>query len=145
VPGHLFVDTSPSQAAVWIDGTLRGQAPVDLEVGPGVHRMVAIKAGYRMWLAVYDTSQGEFARREFQPASPPVVGDAFLDVRCPVPDRYPIILDDEETGVLCPIERLPVVSGKHTVGIFVPARRTNITSSVVATRGRQPLRVDLRD
>jgi serine/threonine protein kinase len=145
LPGHLFIDTSPSQAAVWIDGSLRGKTPVDLEVGPGVHRMIAVKPGYRMWLAVYDTTQGEFARREFQAASPPIAGDAFLDVRCPVPDRYPIILDDEETGLLCPVERLPVVSGKHTVGIFVPARRANVTSSVVALRGRQPLRVDLKD
>lgn len=145
LPGHLFIDTSPSQAAVWIDGTLRGNTPVDLEVGPGVHRMVAVKAGYRMWLAVYDTSRGEFARREFQAASPPIAGDAFLDVRCPVANRYPLILDDEETGLLCPVDRLPVVSGKHTVGIFVPARRANVTSSVVVPRGRQPLRVDLKD
>ena len=145
IPGHLFIDTSPSQAAVWIDGALRGKTPVDLEVGSGVHRMVAIKPGYRMWLAVYDTSHGEFARREFQAANPPIIGDAFLDVRCPVSDRYPIILDDEETGLLCPVERLPVVSGKHSIGIFVPARRANVITSVVVLRGPRPVRVDLKD
>lgn len=145
VPGRLFLDSSPADGAVWIDGVLRGRTPLDLEVGAGVHRIVAIKAGYRMWLAVYDTTRGEFARREFQTASPPTVGDAFLDVRCPVAGRYPIILDDEETGLVCPVDRLTVVSGKHSIGIFVPARRASLMVNVDVPRGRQPMRVDLKD
>jgi len=143
--GHLFLDTSPSQADVWIDGVLRGKTPVDLVVGTGVHRMVAVKPGFLMWRAVYDTTRGEFARRELAPINPPTAGDALLDVRCSVADRYPVVLDDEETGLLCPVARLPVRSGKHSIGVFVPARRANVTIEVDVAPGRQPMRVQLGD
>lgn len=145
VPGRVFLDTSPQGADIWIDGILRGQTPVDIVTGPGAHRMVAIKAGYLMWRAVYDTSRGEFARRELQPTTPPTFGNAFLDVRCPATNRFPVILDDEETGLLCPVRQLPVASGKHSVGIFVPLRRANVTVEVDVAPGRQATRVDLKD
>lgn len=145
VPGRLFLDTSPTGAEVWIDGSARGKSPVDLALGPGSHRMVAIKAGYLMWRAVYDTTGGEFARRELQPVNPPIAGNAFLAVDCPAANRFPIVVDDEETGLLCPVARLPVAAGKHSVGIFVPARRATVAVEIEVAAGRQPKRIVLRD
>jgi hypothetical protein len=144
-PGHLFLDTSPTGADVWIDGALRGKTPVDLTIGPGGHRMAAIKSGYLTWRAVYDTTRGEFARTELRAVSPPAIGDAFLEVRCHSTNHYPIVLDDEETGLLCPASRVPVAAGRHNVGIFVPSRRTNVTIEVDVPAGRQPTRVVLDD
>jgi len=144
VPGHLFLDTSPSQAAVWVDGTLRGQTPVDLVVGAGVHRVVIIKAGYRMLQATFDTTRGDFARRGLQRAGYPGFGDGALELWCEHGDLYPVILDDEETGLLCPVSRLPVASGNHHVGLYVPAKRAVVAVEVVVPAGR-PVRVTLKE
>jgi hypothetical protein len=144
-PNHLYFDTNPGQADVWVDGVLRGRTPVDLTLGPGGHRVVAIKQGYLMIRAVYDTTHGEYARRELQRAGMPHFGDAILDVQCATPGKFPIVLDDEETGLLCPVPRLHVTSGKHSVGIYVPARRANVAVEVQAVRGRTPTRVTLSD
>jgi hypothetical protein len=145
VPNHLFLDTDPSQADVWVDGVLRGKTPVDLVVGPGSHRVVAVKAGYLMLRAVFDTTRGEYARRGLQRAGFPNFGDAFLDLRCEHADKYPVVLDDEETGLLCPVSMLPVASGKHSVGIFVPARKAVVTVEVTVRPGREPKRVMLTE
>ena len=145
VPGHLFLDTSPSQADVWVDGVLRGKTPVDLVVGPGVHRVVVIKAGYRILPEVFDTTRGQYARRGLQRAGFPNFGDALLEVQCETADRFPVVLDDEETGLLCPVSRLRVPSGKHHVGIFVPAKRAVVAVEVTVPPGREPRRVLLKE
>ncbi len=143
VPNHLFLDTRPSQANVWVDGVLRGKTPVDLATGPGSHRVVIIKPGYRMLRAVFDTTRGDFARRGLQPVAFPSFGDAVLDLRCEHADLYPVLVDDEETGLLCPVPRLLVPSGKHQVGIFVPAKGTVLAVEVTASTGRVPKTVVL--
>jgi hypothetical protein len=145
VPGHLDLATDPDQADVWVDGALMGKTPVDLVLGPGGHRVVAIKPGYRMLRAVYDTTEGEYARRDLQRAVAPTTGDAFLDVDCSEPKRFPVFLDDEETGLLCPVKKMPVVSGRHTIGIFVPAKRTVVTVDVTAIAGPESTHVVLDD
>jgi hypothetical protein len=145
VPGHLFLDTSPTGAEVWIDGIWRGRTPVDLATGPGGHRMVAVKSGFLSWRAVYDTTQGTFARTELQSASPPRTGDAFLDVECRGANHLPVVLDDDETGFLCPASRVPVTSGRHSVGILVPSRRAKVTVEIDVPAGPQPRRVVLDD
>lgn len=143
VPGHLFLATTPDQADVWVDGALKGKTPVDLVVGPGGHRVVAIKRGYRMLRAVYDTTDGEYVRKDLQRAAVPTVGDAFLDVDCREPGNFPLFIDDEETGLLCPAPRVPVASGKHNVGIYVPAKRAVVAVEVTAVAGTQSTRVVL--
>jgi hypothetical protein len=145
VPGHLFLDTNPSQADVWVDGVLRGKTPVDLVAGPGIHRVVAIKAGYRILPEVFDTTRGQYARRGLQRAGFPNFGDALLEVQCETADKFPVVLDDEETGLLCPVSRLPVPSGKHHVGIFVPAKRAVVAVEVTVPPGREPRRVILKE
>jgi hypothetical protein len=145
VPGHLYLTTNPDQADVWVDGELKGKTPVDLAIGRGGHRVVAIKRGYRMLRAVYDTSDGEYVRKDLQRAAPPAAGDALLDIGCREANRYPVFFDDEETGLLCPVSRLPVASGRHSVGIFVPVKRAVAAVDVVVPPGGQPTRVMLKD
>jgi hypothetical protein len=145
VPEHLDLATNPDQADVWVDGVLKGKTPVDLVIGPGGHRVVAIKPGYRMLRVVYDTTGGEYVRKDLQRAVAPTIGDAFVDIDCSESNRFPVFLDDEETGLLCPAKRVPVASGRHHVGIFVPAKRTVVTVEVTAIAGPKSTRVVLKD
>ena len=145
VPNHLFLDTNPSRADVWVDGVMRGKTPVDLVTGPGSHRVVIIKAGYRMVRAVFDTTRGEYSRRGLQRAGFANFGDAVLELQCEHADLYPVVLDDEETGLLCPVSRLPVPSGKHHVGLFVPARKAIVAVEVTVPPGQVPKRVVLKE
>ena len=145
VPNHLVLDTDPNQADVWVDGVLRGKTPVDLEIGPGGHRVVAIKPGYHMLRDVYDTTQGVYVRKDLLRAGLLTVGDAFLDVQCQSANKYPVVLDNEETGLLCPVGKLSVTSGKHSVGIFVPVRRAIVAVEVQVPPGRQPMQVTLQE
>ena len=145
MPDHLNLATNPDQADVWVDGLFKGKTPVDLVIGPGGHRVVAVKPGYRMLRAVYDTTDGEYVRKDLQRAGAPTIGDAFLDVDCSAPNKFPVFLDDEETGLLCPVKKMPVPCGRHNVGIFVPAKRTVVTVEATAVAGPKGSRVVFSD
>lgn len=145
IPGRLFLATTPDQADVWIDGVLRGRTPVDVDLGPGGHRVFVIKAGYLMMKAVFDTTQGDYARRSLQRAGFPLTGDGVLDVACDTPNRYPILIDGEETGLLCPASNLHIRSGKRTVGIFLPTSRKIRAADVQVLPGLTPTVVNLKN
>lgn len=141
VAGHLAVETVPPGAAVWVDGVLKGKSFVDIAVGEGSHRVVMILPGYRMLRDVVDTSHGAIIRRGLVEAPPAARGDGFIDVSCHTAGHYPVLLDDEETGVLCPARMLPTSSGKHTVGIFVPHERRVLNVETTVERGSKPATV----
>ncbi len=145
VPGRLYLDTTPGQAAVWVDGAVRGKTPVDLLLGAGGHRVVVIKPGYLILRAVFDTTKGEYARRSLQRVGFVPVGDGMLDIQCQSADKYPILIDDEETGLLCPAGRVRVPSGKHTVGVFIPPPGKSRAVEVEVPPGRMPKLVTLTD
>ncbi len=138
VAGHLVVETVPPGAMVWVDGVLRGKTFADIMVGEGSHRLVVIAPGYRMLRDVVDTSHGTIIRRTLTEVPAPLRGNGFVDVTCRTADRYPVLLDDEETGKLCPVSMLPTTAGKHTVGIFVPLARRVLALEVVVEAGAKP-------
>lgn len=141
VAGHLVVETVPPGAMVWVDGVLKGKTFADIMVGEGSHRVVVIAPGYRMLRDVVDTSHGAIIRRTLAEAAPPLRGNGFVDVSCRTADRYPVLLDDEETGKLCPVRMLPTTPGKHTVGIFVPLERRVLAVEAVVEAGAKPAHV----
>jgi len=145
VPGRLYLDTTPDQAAVWVDGVVRGMTPVDLLLGTGGHRVVVIRPGYLILRAVFDTTKGEYARRSLQRVAYVPVGDGVLDIQCQSADKYPILIDDEETGLLCPASRVRVPSGKHTVGVFIPPPGKSRAVEVEVPPGLKPKLVTLGD
>jgi hypothetical protein len=142
VAGHLVVETVPPGAMVWVDGVLRGKTFADILVGDGGHRVVVIAPGHRMFRDVIDTSAGTIIRRTLAEIAPPIRGNGFLDVDCGTVGRFPILLDDEETGLLCPAKMLPTTSGKHTVGIFVPQERRTFSVVTAVGVGSKPTKVD---
>jgi len=141
VAGHLIVETVPPGAMVWVDGVLAGKTFADLVVGNGGHRIVVIAPGYRMFRDVVDTSNGTIIRRTLPEIPPPVRGNGFVEVSCRTAGKFPVLLDDEETGLLCPVKTLPTSSGKHLVGIFVPQERRIVSVETTVEVGSKPASV----
>lgn len=142
--GHLVVETIPPGASLWVDGMLRGKTFADLMVGGGRHRVALIAPGYRMFSEVVDTSSGAIVRRTLSEIAPASAGNGatgFIDVRCRTSGQFPVLLDEQETGVLCPASMLPTTSGKHTVGIFVPAQGRAVTVETSVEGGSKPASV----
>jgi hypothetical protein len=143
VPNHLFVDTQPHRAQVWVDGVWKGSTPLDVPVGAGAKRLVLVAAGYHMFRTSVDAREGVMIRLALEPVVGPVHGDAFLNVACRTPGKYPVFIDEVETGLLCPISRVPVPAGVHRVGVFVPAERKLVAVEVSAPAGLKPVEVNL--
>jgi serine/threonine protein kinase len=141
VAGHLIVETVPPGAAVWVDGVFSGKTFADLVVGDGGHRVAIIAAGHRMFRDVIDTTQGAIVRRTLAEIAPPTRGNGFVEVTCRTQGKFPVLLDEEETGLLCPAKLLPTSSGKHLVGIFVPPERRTVSVETTVEPGAQPTSV----
>lgn len=138
VPGRFKLDTEPAGALVWIDGVERGTTPLDVHVGPGGHRVVAILPGHRMWRDVIDGTPGELMRRRLVPVPSGASTGALLTVDCRTRGKFPVLIDGDETGLLCPAIRVPVAPGKHAVSIFIPAERRYVEIEQEVAPGRSP-------
>jgi hypothetical protein len=143
VPNHLFVDTQPHGAQVWVDGIWKGNTPLDVLAGAGGKRLVLVAAGHHMFRTSFDAREGAMIRLALEPVVGPVRGDAFLNLACRTPGKYPVFIDDVETGLLCPVSRVPVPAGVHRVGVFVPAERKLVAVEVSAPAGVNPVEVHL--
>lgn len=143
VPNRLFVDTQPHGAQVWVEGVWKGNTPLDLLVGAGAKRLVLAAAGYHMFRTTVDAGEGTLIRLALEPVAGPVRGDAFLNVVCRTSGRYPVFIDEVETGLLCPAHLVPVAAGTHRVGVFVPAERKLEAVEITAPAGPKPLDVHL--
>ncbi len=143
VPNHFQAETVPPGAAVWIDGIERGVTPVNVEVGPGGHRILVILEGYQTWRDVVDTTKGEIMKRELIPAQAPI-GSAFVNVDCFIRGKFPILIDDQETGLLCPARNVPVPPGKRRIGILIPAERRTIVVEQEVSPGPKATTVRMR-
>jgi len=137
VAGHLIVETVPPGATVWVDGAIKGKTFADIVVGEGGHRIVLIAPGHRMFRDVVDTSRGAIVRRTLVPIEPPTRGNGFIDVECLTSGEFPVLIDEEETGLLCPT-KMPISPGKHLVGIFVPAERRTVLVETTVASGPKP-------
>jgi hypothetical protein len=135
--GRLVAETVPPGATVWVDGVAKGTTFTDLEIGPGKHRVVLTLAGHRSFREEVDTGRGAILRRKLAPA-PPNRGGGFVRVECQTVGKYPILIDDEETGDLCPSLRIPAAVGKHAIGIYLPAARRVVTVEVNVEAGPKP-------
>ncbi len=139
VAGHLIVETVPPGASVWVDGALKGKTFADIMVGEGGHRIVVIAPGRRMFRDVVDTGRGTIVRRTLVPVEPPTRGNGFIDVECRTAGEFPILIDEEETGLLCPAKMMPVAAGKHVVGIFVPPEQRSVLVETTVAIGARPV------
>lgn len=71
---HLFIDTEPPGAQVFLDGELRGQSPLQLDLPPGRVRVRIVKEGYVPWSRTLTLQNRSFEELHVRlaPPSPPV-------------------------------------------------------------------------
>jgi hypothetical protein len=100
-------------------------------------------AGYYMYRETFDATAGTILRRTLVPANGPVRGDAFLNVVCRTAGRFPIFVDEMETGLLCPSSNVPVPAGTHHVGVYVPKERKMFSVEITVQPGPKPVEVTL--
>ena len=142
-PNHLFVDTQPHGASVWVDGVWKGNTPLDVLAGPGGKRLVLVAAGHHIFRTSIDAGEGAIIRLALEPVAGPIRGNAFLNVVCHTAGRYPVFIDEVETGLLCPASRVPVSDGAHRVGVFVPAEGKLVAVEIAAPASPKPVEVKL--
>jgi len=138
VAGHLIVETVPPGATVWVDGAIKGKTFADIVVGGGEHRIVLILPGHRMFRDVVDTSRGTIVRRTLLPVESPGHGNGFISVECRTTEAFPVLIDEKETGLLCPAKMVPTATGKHMVGIFVPPEGRAVLVETTVETGPKP-------
>ena len=137
VAGHLIVETVPPGAFVWVDGALKGRTFADVVVGGGQHDVVLIVPGHRMYRGSVATRSGAIIRRSLAPIAPTTSGSASIRVTCATQGKYPILVDTQETGLLCP-STVAVSAGRHAVGIYVPAQGKIVSVETSAPEGVAP-------
>src|SRR5262249_34521413 len=68
-------------------------------------------------------------------------GPAGIKVRCATARRLYVLVDDRDTGLLCPTQRIPVALGEHTVGSYDPQSEEISKQTVRVTETHFSLRV----
>jgi hypothetical protein len=139
--GRLVAETVPPGATIWVDGEARGTTFADLVVGPGSHRVALTLPGYRTFRSTVDTSRGAIIRRNLGAVPPLGERGGFVRVECGTVGKLPILMDDEETGFLCPALAVPTTVGKHMVGIFLPREKRAVSVAVTVEAGGKPATV----
>jgi len=143
LPGHLYVDTLPRGAGLWVDGDWKGKTPLDAMIGHGIRRVMVFLPGYYMLRETVNGNEGSYFRRALRPIPPPPPTNAFLNVVCETPGKLPILVDGRETGFLCPTKNLPIQAGKHAVGVYVQEAVQVHSVEVNAAPGPTPTLVRL--
>ena len=75
--GQLTVYATSGAAEVWVDGVLRGAAPLTIDAPAGRHLLRIYREGYRAWGGAVDVKKG--AEATVQAALKPTTGFARLD------------------------------------------------------------------
>jgi hypothetical protein len=139
--GGLQVGSQPAGAKVYLDGSLVGTTPVQLDASADSHRLALVLPGYALYTGEID-GKGLF-NIDLKEVTPPE-GPGGIKVRCKETNRYYVFVDDKAVGQLCPTERIGVSKGKHVVEIYDPVTdaRREFNVEVVDTRLSIRVRVD---
>jgi hypothetical protein len=136
--GHLVAETVPPGATVWVDGVAKGTTFLDVIVGPGRHRVALTLSGYRGFRDMLDTTRGAIIRHNLVAVPLSARSGGFIRVECGTVGKFPILIDDEETGQLCPSLAVPTTPGKHMVGVFLPGEKRVVSVAVTVEAGGKP-------
>lgn len=117
----VAVTSSPPGATVWIGGEERGITPCSVKVPRGSATMTLVMAGHLSSTANFEATDGKSVAQTLRAVEPPLTGDARFRVECKTSGKLPIVVDGNETGVMCPYSKLRVDPGAHSIGVLVPA------------------------
>ncbi len=124
---QVQIASRPRDAHVFVDGALRGTTPLSAELSPGVHRVVMVLDGYKVWSS--STNAAEISAT-LEPAELPaqVAGSHGLKIRCHTADLLRIQIDGFDTGVDCPNqEKIGLSSGRHQISLYNPLTDETVT------------------
>lgn len=138
---RLRLTSHPKGAKVYLDGTLVGKTPIDLDPSEDQHNLALILEGYELYTGeVGGRDQVSISLKEVTPPE----GPAGIKVRCRKKNRYYVFVDGNPVGQLCPTERIGVQLGRHQVEIYDPVTdaRHAFQADVKDTRLSVRIRVD---
>jgi hypothetical protein len=115
------VHTSPEGATIWLDGKSQGMTPKKLKLPPEAKELRLVRPGFQMKVLGLDAAVASRVEEQLAPTSAPPWGESTLKVECHTKDRFPVLVDGQEIGLLCPTGKLGLVPGKHEIAIFDPA------------------------
>ena len=137
----LSIDSTPSDAKVYLDGAPVGKTPLHLDATGDRHKLALILPGYKLHTAEID-GKGSVAV-ELQEVTPSQ-GPAGIKVKCKEKNRYYVIVDGVDTGQTCPTERIGTEMGEHVVEVYDPENdsRRAFPINIVQTRLSHRVKVD---
>jgi eukaryotic-like serine/threonine-protein kinase len=137
----LVIRSKPERAKVYLDGSLQGQTPLTLDATADQHTLAVIQPGHRLFTAeIKGHGTVDVTLEEVAPPG----GEGGIKIRCRNKNRYYVFLDGNDSGQLCPTERIGVDVGEHVIEIYDPETesRQEFRINVEQTRRSTRLRVD---
>jgi hypothetical protein len=129
------IASKPDGATVWIDGEERGRTPCTVKLKPGSARLVLVHAGHLTSQLAIEVSEGAKIDATLKLAEPPMAGEARFRTECKTQGKLPVVVDDKETGILCPYSKMRVEPGTHTIGVLVPSTGKVHTKEITLSAG----------
>lgn len=146
--GTLVVDSTPSGASVYVDGTYRGTTPLTVELQPGQHTINVTLEGYKPYLATVNVPPGETVKITAKLEKKIATGTVWINSQ---PTGADVYVDGTWRGTTPLTLTLP--PGTHTIEIrkegYPPTRKTvevapgeekkiTLTLAVVTSQDTQP-------
>ncbi len=120
-PLTTTVRSQPSGARLFIDGKAAGTTPASLPLPPGVHALVVVAEGQRLWRGPLDAGVSIEAPLVAAMLPAEIDGDAGLKLVCKHPGQYRIFVDGADSGRSCPAEaRISMKPGPHHITLYAP-------------------------
>jgi serine/threonine-protein kinase len=139
VAEKLTITSKPEGATVYLDGAPIGETPISIDGSPDKHRLAVILPGHELHIA--DIPGGGDLAVELEEVTP-TAGAGGIKVRCDNKNRYYVFVDGNDTGMLCPTERIGVKATEpHVVEIYDPVTDTRSRFDVEITQTRRSIRV----
>ncbi len=116
--GTLSVSSSPSGAAVYIDGSYRGVTPINVgNLVPGSHSVQLMKAGYQDWTATVSISAGSttYLNPTLTVDQQPQYATVSITTNPPGANVYGDGVYKGQTGTGSPLVSTQVIPGTHTL------------------------------
>jgi serine/threonine-protein kinase len=144
-PGRLRVVTNPPLAAVWLDGAEQGLTPTQVDTQAGTHKVVLVLPGHALQGHIVDTSASSLLSATLPRVTAVAAnGTVRVDVVCRTVGKYPVFIDEQDTGQPCPAHGLRLTPGPHVFGVFViPRDQIMRFSGDVRVDQPQPVTINL--
>lgn len=106
---------------VWLGGKEQGKTPLSIKERSGAATFVLVKEGFGTVKMNLQLADGGRYEKVLSAVNPPMEGDARFRAECVTRGKFPIIVDGQETGILCPFSKMRVTPGMHRIGILIPS------------------------